>query len=741
MSNHSEMVTPVRTISALAILSLLMQVPAPVTLAIRIAGDRRQFRPGEIIPLELEFNSVVPKRFVVDGATSDHSGRLTIDEFRIEPDDRVIDPMLDYFASIGGAMGGGIRGIGVLGEKPYIVELELNDWFRFDEPGTYRMSVRSRRVTDEALAGAAQSVVPVESNTISFEILPRDPEWEAAEVSAALQILDATATSVDRRKGCRMLRFLANDAAVDEMIRRYDDDGEWGCNFEYMAGLAGAPNRARAVRQMEAGLRVPDQPITQSYVRTLAMLSVYAQHPEVRPPQNRETKGRMGPGELSRHPELVQAAEAMYADILIAALPEKTDRARAVTLAGRVSAQRLDSATPDPAASRDDLRAQLTATFLDLPTDRQISLLGYSWPSIANAGMRPILRRLAEKPAPASPSLQDLALRRLYELAPEEGRALLVREIRNPSAGASLRTLGMLPDRELPDLDDVLAANIDIDQGYDALSIRAELLQRYASPAAGARVLAKIEGILPLMACRPKAAFLAYFARVDPPLGKTMLDAALASRETTECYRTVLNDVARRRMSPVVEPSAIASLDDPVPEVVGSAAEMLGRFGSAAAREPLRARFERWHQALDGRQEELRYRTTQDRANAAQGMLEGTLFQALARGQAWLADERDLRELRSLCVTDNCRTQADYIITAADDTRITIVRVEEPDDSLVMLAQYQLNSIAALEQKLAQYPKGTRFTLDVQSLDARTSSAIVAALTKFAEAQGITLRR
>jgi glycine cleavage system regulatory protein len=70
-----------------------------------------------------------------------------------------------------------------------------------------------------------------------------------------------------------------------------------------------------------------------------------------------------------------------------------------------------------------------------------------------------------------------------------------------------------------------------------------------------------------------------------------------------------------------------------------------------------------------------------------------------------------------------------------------IVRVEEPDDSLVMLAQYQLNSIAALEQKLAQYPKGTRFTLDVQSLDARTSSGIVAALTKFAEAQGITLRR
>src|SRR5947208_16785474 len=86
----------------------------PVTLTVRIAGERHQFRPGEVIPIELEFASTIPKRFVVDGATYDRSGRLTVDVFHVEPDEGVVDPMLDYFAAISGYLGGGLRGYGVL---------------------------------------------------------------------------------------------------------------------------------------------------------------------------------------------------------------------------------------------------------------------------------------------------------------------------------------------------------------------------------------------------------------------------------------------------------------------------------------------------------------------------------------------------------------------------------------------------------------------------------------------------
>src|SRR6188508_31886 len=105
-----------------------------VTLTLRTADGRKQFHPGETIPIELEFASTIAGRFVVDGATYDRSGRLTIDTYKITPDRGVVDPLLDYLASFGDFLGGGIRGMGVLGDKPFVVKLQLNEWFRFDEP-------------------------------------------------------------------------------------------------------------------------------------------------------------------------------------------------------------------------------------------------------------------------------------------------------------------------------------------------------------------------------------------------------------------------------------------------------------------------------------------------------------------------------------------------------------------------------------------------------------------------------
>ena len=124
-----------------------------------------------------------------------------------------------------------------------------------------------------------------------------------------------------------------------------------------------------------------------------------------------------------------------------------------------------------------------------------------------------------------------------------------------------------------------------------------------------------------------------------------------------------------------------------------------------------------------------------------QGVVEGTFLQALGRGQAWLTDKFGLRELRMLCVTDGCRTQADHMIDDADDTTITIFRIEHSDDASVSLAQYDLTSISALERKLTQYPKGTSFTLDVSPLDPQMAPVIAAEVMKFAAAQGLTMRR
>jgi hypothetical protein len=700
---------------------------APVTLALRLTDQRRQFRPGEVIPIELEFSSATPKRFAVDGATYDRSGRLTIDEFVIDRIDDVSDPMLDYFGSIGGSIGGGMRGIGVLGEKPFTVKLELNEWFRFDNPGVYTLAVTSRRVTDESVT--PHPVIPVESNTVSFEILPRSETWEAAELETARRIVDAKQPPLGARAGCRMMRFLGTEDAAMEMIRRYGADTDQGCDFEYMAGLFSAANRAAVVGAMESGLRAADQQVTRSYLRTLSTLSVYVQYPEFRPAQTRETKGRLvAGGELSRRSDLIDAALSLYGDMLTTAMPDKSARARAITLAeAQTLMQRQPSATS--AASRD----QLAVAFLDLPIERQANLLEYQWRTVAGPAMLPALRRLVDAPPMNAPSLPDLALRRLAQLAPDEARPRILREIQNPRRGATLKTLGSLSDAELPDLDDALAANFEASNS----EIHAALVQRYATRKIAPRILASADDKIGRMACSQQASILAYFLRIDDATGSTLLDRAMTSR-ATGCWRS-LNQIADLRMTPVVQTRAIADLDNPDPDVVIAAIQTLGQHGSPAALEPLRAAFQRWHATWNDRAAELEFSHTVERPSARQAMVEDAFRQAIGAGQGWLTRASELRELQSLCVTDNCRTQTGYMIHE-DDTRIMLWSINEPDESQIELAQYRFSSIAALKVKLTRYPRGTAFVLQRGANETNEVTATIADLMAFAASRGLSIK-
>ena len=701
--------------AAFLVAFLAQPAAAPVALTVRLATDHQQFRPGEIIPIELEFNSAIPKRFSVDGATYDRSGRLMIDEFLIDRIDDVSDPMLDYFASSAGYIGGGIRGIGVLGAQPFTVKLELNDWFRFDKPGTYTLRVRSRRVTDDATGPAA--IVPVESNAISFEILPRDAAWEASQLEAARQIIDANPRSTDSRSGCRMLRFLGTDGAAMELLRRYGSVPDQGCEFDYMAGLFGAPNRAEVVRVMEMGLRAPDQPITSGYLRALTTLSVYLQHPEFRPAQTPDTKGRLIPGgEITRRADLIEAAMSAYRDIVTASLPDKTARARAITLA--------ETAAPGD---------QLTKAFLDLPVERQTSLLAYGWNTVAGPAMLPALRQLVNAPPSDQQSLPDLALRRLAQLAPDEARPLLVREIQKPRRGATTATLGTLPDAELPALDQALAANLEA----DVTEIHAGLVQRYATRAIEPRVLAIVGDTIGRLACRQQSSILAYLLRVDEATGVAMLDRASQSR-STGCWQTLLGDVADQHMMPALQLRAVAALDDSDPEILLDAIKTLGRHGTSDALPPLRAAFQRWHAAWADRAAEIVYSRTIDRPNARQGMVEDAYRQAIGAGQGWLMRADDLRELQSLCVTDNCRQQTRNMIESGD-TRIMVWSVDAGEFN-VELAQYRFTSLRALEEMLARYPRGTAFVVDRTRNASAGATAMIAELSAFAASHALSIK-
>ena len=192
------------------------------------------------------------------------------------------------------------------------------------------------------------------------------------------------------------------------------------------------------------------------------------------------------------------------------------------------------------------------------------------------------------------------------------------------------------------------------------------------------------------------------------------------------------------RGAPEVEAAAIARLQDPSPSVVANAAQALGRYGSAAAVAPLRAAFERWHAEWTGRDDALAPRATQPPAGRENGMVEYRLFDALASGHGWLAGRRELETIRAWCVTEGCRANADRMLEMIAAGRLDVT-VFDGDRASIALAQYQLESIADLERKLAQYPAGTRFHLRIFAPSAAIEASVADRILRTARSLGIVM--
>src|ERR1041385_4319194 len=120
----------------------LAQNPAGVSFVIQTRNNQTRFRQGEVISLQLSFSSNQPKKYYLDAATYDRSGRLQIDDFHLDPTGGVSDPLYDYFNFQRGFMAGGLRSFPALEFKPYVVTADLNEWCRFDQIG--RASCRER---------------------------------------------------------------------------------------------------------------------------------------------------------------------------------------------------------------------------------------------------------------------------------------------------------------------------------------------------------------------------------------------------------------------------------------------------------------------------------------------------------------------------------------------------------------------------------------------------------------------
>lgn len=705
--------------------------PPGVSLTLSLPPGRAQFRQGEVIPLTAVFASRLSKAYRLNAGpglsgSGDRELPWNSDTFQVDNTIGAVDPLAAYYAhEFGVSYSGGGPQFQDLTAQPTSIPYTLNEWLRFDVPGHYRVYLTSGRVVD---VGKNRPGIfpfqgrPTTSNAVDLEILPHDPALDAQTLQQALPLFNEegfhSSTQIARQAAVRAVRFLGTPEAVRAMVARYGypTDYEQGNYFSYRQtrlGLFGFPQPSVVIKEMDRQIADPDFPIFRVFLEDMAQTQFFAAFPQPLSPYPAADPVKIHPWYAARaHFSAVLAAlTEQNRQSLALAVDAKQGKAQAISLYALL---RADYAHPETTEYAGWARG-LVPIFDDLTLEQQNNLLGDDlWCKINKPILLPLLRRLYARPS--SPDLEpgtfegneriefySLILRRLTELSPVEGRALLLAEIKSLRPRVDLPTLCSLPDRTMPSLDDTLAAKMESClKNRGSRWYEPQLVRRYATQAVLPRIKSAYEKDDINWGPDGDPNLLAYFLRTDRVYGVKQIETALASRTGQFHYRYILSDVAALIPSPDpdVERLAIAHLHDPDPEVIVDAVKTLGTYGSSAAEAPLWARMREWHRQEVGKAE-------QDTSTS--GELEYALLQALATAPGWLTNRAKLQTLQSLCITEGARANvASFLHGWTEPIRISF----EEWRGMWSVAQYgDLPLLPVLENKLVQFPRGTKFRL------------------------------
>jgi len=437
-----------------------------------------------------------------------------------------------------------------------------------------------------------------------------------------------------------------------------------------------------------------------------------------------ETIQKLAAGRQARFDEILRA-EA----VRLIPLADTKDAA-----ARKISGEAIAALAPEEAKAAklvppDDYgltREQLIAQFPNFPVDQQTELLGNKWDLVRGPEMIPALRQVIAKEKPRATTRQAMplnawgtetgiaiaALQRLAQLSPQE----IIRVIRDDIASGEPRFAGYalreLPAQALPEIDGALLAQLKKD--YVATM---PLVAKFAS----ARLLDEVRkmAIEHPWPCAMEQPVVGYFVRVLPAEngeGRATLHQAMSERKSCGFFHFLLGSVATVAWNPAIEGEAIASLDDPDPEVVASAAQVLASHGGSEVEPPLWKRLEKWSDQWHGRAAELEVHPITGAGPNEQSRLGTALFSSIATAEAWLLDEPRRKRLVALCVDDWCRQQWATARVSGP------IPVEAANGGWIYPSSFRVDgysspTLEGLKSKLEQYPAGTLFRWCPQAAD------------------------
>ena len=510
---------------------------ADPALALRTKTGESSFHVGERIPLELSFSSSSVKRYEISLARYDRSGRMRSEQFEVSPRTGWADPLKVYFAN--GYMGGGLSSSAALSSGPEVIELNPNEWVRFDEPGDYDVRVTSSRVSDSG----KQEAVEVQSNALTVHIHPASPTWQELRLNTALATLHAVPathgmTPEARTGAIADIRFLRSKAAIRAMAAGLRDDRQDEL-YAHAFGLIGLPMSLRdeALRAMQEQIDNPEFPISSWFLNAETQLLNTAQNAPDRQEMDRlrDMAWRKG----------------------FASLPRRSGTALANT------ADTLLNQPPSGLSNQESVQLSfsLSRTFPDLSPERQTATLLAHWDLLRSDAIAPALRKLAQLPLAdpannlstiyATRELKAAALLRWDDLNPDEATRAAEQQVGSASPSLTERDLVFLKDRKMPQFEAIWANALLSETSYTKETALAGLLARFGTGTALPAVVEKLSKNVRHWACAPQGAALAYLVEFSPEQATRFLERAVAARgkESTACNHSVFRTSQSTRLA------------------------------------------------------------------------------------------------------------------------------------------------------------------------------------------------
>lgn len=625
--------------------------PVNASIAVRRAANRPAYHLGEQIALRLEFRGTGDPDYYFSTAACDLFGRLgSAESVAVTPARQTDDPLEEFIASSGGIAGSCISGWHPVDGTPLVIRVTLNDRIRFNRPGTYTLVVSSTRLQRYS----ARTAPVLTSAPFELTIGPMDDGWAMAEVARASGLIDGGNGS-DVSQGAAILRYLGTEAAALALIDRYDAIARVSSDH-LVKGVISSAHRDLIIQRMEA--RVDEgEGLDASFLTTLTRLRVLRDLP-------------LTAADHDRRREQTTKVQAEY-----------DARWRAATARIPVSAVTLGAELvrlqTNPSA---ELRRQIAAdleqhsaeaveAFLALPPHTQAGLLQSAdiWADLDRSWMLPALRQLyaawrGSATQNDTSGLGDVALRRLYGMAPDEGRQLIVQEIQTGAHRIRYDALAILPDAQLSALDSALQGRYSSAPaiGLEALveqGTTAWLMARYASANLRPFVTERLAG--PLPGCIVEAGLIAYLLKHEPVAALQRLDPGRDRSPGTGCVIPPLFQLAARYWDARLESAVIEQLAATDVSRVADAAQVLGLRGSIGAKRPLIERLAQWSAEWHGRAAEWMDAGPGAPALTSPRRIENSLSNALFQNQQFRLTGEDVSTIRRLCITDDCRTNVD----------------------------------------------------------------------------------